>query len=92
MEVKIGIQDSRSEISLESTESQEAVLAAVQTAIADGGLLTLTDDRGRTVLVAGSKITYVEVGASSSRRGRPFSRPVRRPTRSSSPVWTKPAT
>ena len=68
MEVKIGIQDSRSEISLESSESQEAVLAAVQTAIADGGLLTLTDDRGRTVLVAGSKITYVEVGASSSRR------------------------
>ena len=68
MEVKIGIQDSRSEISLESSESQEAVLAAVQTAIADGGLLTLTDDRGRTMLVAGSKITYVEVGASSSRR------------------------
>ncbi len=68
MEVKIGIQDSRSEISLETTESQEAVLAAVQTAIADGGLLTLTDDRGRTVLVAGSKITFVEVGASSSRR------------------------
>ncbi len=68
MDVKIGIQDSRSEISLESSESQEAVLAAVQTAIAEGGLLTLTDDRGRTVLVAGSKITYVEVGASSSRR------------------------
>ena len=68
MEVKIGIQDSRSEISLETTESQEAVLAAVQTAIADGGLLTLTDDRGRTVLVSGSKITFVEVGASSSRR------------------------
>jgi hypothetical protein len=68
VEVKIGIQDSRSEISLETTESQEAVLAAVQTAIADGGLLTLTDDRGRTVLVAGSKITFVEVGASSSRR------------------------
>ena len=68
MEVKIGIQDSRSEISLESTETQEAVLAAVQTAIADGSLLTLHDDRGRTVLVNGSKITYVEVGASSSRR------------------------
>ena len=68
MEVKIGIQDSRSELSLESTESQEAVMAAVEKAITDGGLLTLTDDRGRTVLVAGSKITYVEIGANSSRR------------------------
>lgn len=68
MEVKIGIQDSRSELSLESTESQEAVMAAVEKAITDHGLLTLTDDRGRTVLVAGSKITYVEIGASSSRR------------------------
>ncbi len=68
MEVKIGIQDSRSELSLESTESQEAVMAAVEKAITDRGLLTLTDDRGRTVLVAGSKITYVEIGASSSRR------------------------
>lgn len=68
MEVKIGIQDSRSEISLESSESPEAVLAAVEKAMGDGSMLTLTDDRGGTVLVAGSKITYVEVGVASSRR------------------------
>ncbi|MDP1875933.1 MAG: DUF3107 domain-containing protein [Actinomycetota bacterium] len=68
MEVKIGVQDSPREISLESTESQEAVKAAVEKALKDGGLLTLTDDRGRTVLVSAAKITYVEIGASSSRR------------------------
>ena len=68
MDVKIGVQDSPREISLESSETQETVVAAVEKAIADGGLLSLTDDRGRTVLVAASKITYVEVGASSSRR------------------------
>lgn len=68
MEVKIGVQDSRSEISLESTQSQADVTAAVEKAIAEGGLLSLVDDRGRTVLVAGSKITYVEIGASTSRR------------------------
>ncbi|MHB1065957.1 MAG: DUF3107 domain-containing protein [Candidatus Nanopelagicales bacterium] len=68
MEVKIGVQDSPREISLESTESQEAVHSAVEKALKDGGLLTLTDDRGRTVIVSASKITYVEIGASSSRR------------------------
>ncbi|MDO8308082.1 MAG: DUF3107 domain-containing protein [Actinomycetota bacterium] len=68
MEVKIGVQDSPREISLESTESQEAVKTAVEKALKDGGLLTLTDDRGRTVLVSAAKITYVEIGASSSRR------------------------
>ena len=68
MEIKIGVQDSRNEIALESTETQEAVVANVEKAIKDGGLLTLVDDRGRTVLVAASKITYVELGASSSRR------------------------
>lgn len=68
MDVKIGVEDSRSEISLESTESQETVVAKVEKAMNDGSLLTLVDDRGRTVLVNGSKITYVEVGESSSRR------------------------
>ena len=68
MEVKIGVQDSPREISLESTESQESVQAAVEKALKEGGLLSLTDDRGRTVLVSASKITYVEIGASSSRR------------------------
>lgn len=68
MEVKIGVQDSPREIALESTDTQEAVVAAVQKAIKDGSLLSLTDDRGRTVLVAGAMITYVEVGATSSRR------------------------
>lgn len=68
MEVKIGVQDSPREISLESADSQEAVQAAVEKALKDGGLLTLNDDRGRTVLVSASKITYVEIGASSSRR------------------------
>jgi len=68
VDVKIGVEDSRSEISLESTESQETVVASVEKAMKDGSLLTLVDDRGRTVLVNGSKITYVEVGASSSRR------------------------
>jgi hypothetical protein len=68
VEVKIGVQDSPREISLESGEAREDVMAAVEKALKDGGLLTLTDDRGRTVVVNAARITYVELGASSSRR------------------------
>lgn len=68
MEVKIGVQDSPREISLDSDETPEAVTAAVKSAIESGGLLSLTDDRGRTILVNAAKISYVEIGAASSRR------------------------
>jgi len=68
VEVKIGVQDSPREISLDSDDTPEQVTAAVKAAIDAGGLLSLTDDRGRTILVNAAKISYVEIGASSSRR------------------------
>ena len=68
MEIKIGVQDSPREVSLDSDLAPEAATAAIEAAIATGSLLSLTDDRGRTVLVPGSRITYVEIGAPSSRR------------------------
>ena len=68
MEVKIGVQDSPREISLDSDETAEAVTAAVKAAIDAGGLLSLNDDRGRTILINAAKISYVEIGAPSSRR------------------------
>ena len=68
MEVKIGVQDSPREISLDSDETAEALTASVKAAIDAGGLLSLTDDRGRTILINAAKISYVEIGAPSSRR------------------------
>ena len=68
MEVKIGVQDAAREVSLVSQDTQEAVIEAVATAVADGSLLTLVDDRGRTVIVPGTRIAYVEIGAPSTRR------------------------
>lgn len=68
MEIKIGVQHSPREVSLDSDLSPEDVLAAVSKAVDAGSLLTLTDDRGRTVVVPGTKIAYVEIGAPASRR------------------------
>ena len=68
MEIKIGVQYSTREISLESDEKPDKIASAVDAAISGGSLLKLTDDRGRTVVVPGDKITYVELGPASSRK------------------------
>lgn len=68
MEIKIGVQDTPREVSLDSNDTPESVIAAVEAALASGGTLTLVDDRGRTVIVPASKIAYVEVGASTKGR------------------------
>ncbi len=68
MDIKIGVQDTPREITIESAQSPEDVTRAVEAAINAGTLLSLTDDRGRTVLVPGSKIAYVEIGPASTRK------------------------
>lgn len=68
MEIKVGVENTPREVALESEQAPEQVTAAVEAALANGTVLSLTDDRGRTVLIPGSKIAYVEIGAPSSRR------------------------
>jgi len=59
VEIKIGISDSPREIAVDSEETHESIHKAVEKAINDGGMLSLTDDRGRTVLVPAAKIADV---------------------------------
>ena len=68
MEIKIGIQHAARELSLESNQTSEEIEAAVTAALKDGGLLTLTDEKGRKVLVPAEKIAYVELGEPTGRR------------------------
>ena len=68
MEIKIGVQDTPREVSLDSTDTSENVIAAVEAALASGGVLTLVDDRGRTVMVPAAKIAYVEIGSADADR------------------------
>lgn len=68
MEVKIGVQNVAREITLESAQSADEVTALVEAAVSAGSLLRLTDDKGRTVVVPGASIGYVEVGHESERR------------------------
>lgn len=68
MEVKIGVQHAAREIVVESRDSSETVAAAVTKAHGDGGLLRLTDEKGRLVLVPVDKLAYVEIGEPEVRR------------------------
>jgi hypothetical protein len=68
VEIKIGVQDTVREVSLDSNDTSEDVIAAVEAALASGGMLKLIDERGRTVIVPGAKIAYVEVGANTKGR------------------------
>lgn len=69
MEVKIGVQHAPREIVLESGQSAEEVERAVADALAGKAqLLSLTDEKGRKVLIPAEKIAYVEIGEPAVRR------------------------
>ena len=62
MEVKIGVQNAARELHVDTDESVDAVEKQVAEAIAAGGVLSLTDNKGRKVVVPTDKLAYVEIG------------------------------
>jgi hypothetical protein len=67
VEVKIGVQHAPRELTLESAQTPAEVEQAVTEAIAKEGLLTLTDEKGRRVIVPVDKVAYVEIAETSNR-------------------------
>ena len=67
MEVKIGVQYAPRELTLESAQTPAEVEQTVTDAMAKDGVLSLTDEKGRRVIVPISKIAYVEIAESSNR-------------------------
>jgi Protein of unknown function (DUF3107) len=68
VEVKIGIQSVPRELVVETKSSAEEVQSALAAAVADGGVLTLGDDKGGRVLIPADKIAYLEIGGTEPRR------------------------
>ena len=68
MEVKIGVLHTPRELVLDSAQTADEVSAAVAAAIADGSVLSLVDERGRTVMVPSDRVAYVEISPASARR------------------------
>ncbi|HET6652843.1 MAG TPA: DUF3107 domain-containing protein [Nocardioides sp.] len=62
MEVKIGVQNASRELVIDTELSGDDVEKAVADA-RDQGLLSLTDTKGRRVVVPVDKLAYVEIGS-----------------------------
>ena len=62
MEIKVGIQHVAREIAVETDETAADVEKNLLKALADDSILTLTDAKGRKVLVPVDKIAYVDLG------------------------------
>ncbi|MDN5570983.1 MAG: DUF3107 domain-containing protein [Propionibacteriaceae bacterium] len=67
MEVKVGIQHVQREVALETKSTATAVEEALGEALKDGGVFTLTDDKGRKVLIPAAQIAYVDLGTEHAR-------------------------
>lgn len=68
MEIKIGMQSVPRELVIETRSSFEEVQRALATAVADGGVFTLGDEKGGRVLIPADKIAYLEVSGNEARR------------------------
>lgn len=69
MQIKIGIQNSVRELIIESGETVETINQKIEKALADSAsTLTLTDEKGGTVIVPASALAYIEIAAEQPRK------------------------
>jgi hypothetical protein len=69
VEVRIGVQHATRELVIDSSETAAAIVEAVSSAVAgDSKVLTLTDEKGRQVVVPADKLAYIEIGEPEARR------------------------
>ena len=66
MEVKIGVQNVNRELTIDTTLDADGVEAAVTKALDKGGVLALTDAKGRRLVVPGDKLAYVDISTSTT--------------------------
>jgi hypothetical protein len=64
MEVKIGVQNVNRELVLDTDQSSEDIEATIANALTnDSRVVSLTDTKGRKVIVPTDKLAYVELGS-----------------------------
>ena len=68
MEVKIGIQSIQRELVLDTPSSPDEVERSLVTALSNGGMFVVRDEKGGKILIPAEKIGYVELNGSEQRR------------------------
>lgn len=67
MEIKVGVQNSSRELSVECELTTEEVQKLVDESITQGTPLRLEDERGSVVVVPAAALAYVEIGSPKQR-------------------------
>jgi hypothetical protein len=67
VEIKVGIQHVNREIVLETNKSASDVEKAFSAAVGGDGVFSLTDERGRKVLIPADRIAYLDIGEENAR-------------------------
>jgi hypothetical protein len=65
MEVKIGVVNASRELTIDTGLEAGEVEDQVRSALSSGGVLTLSDTKGRRVVVPVEKLAYVEITTST---------------------------
>ena len=68
MEVKIGIQSITRELVVDTPSSPDEVERALMTALSNGGMFVVRDDKGGKILIPADKIGYVELNGAEQRK------------------------
>ncbi|MGI3784783.1 MAG: DUF3107 domain-containing protein [Janthinobacterium lividum] len=68
MEIKVGIQYVNREVVVDTDESAASIEKSFSDAVENNSVLTLTDNRGRRVMIPGAKIAYLELGEENARK------------------------
>jgi len=68
MEVTVGIQNLPRELVVDVETSAADITAQLNSALEKGGLLQLTDSRGRVVIVPAAAIGYLQIGPEETRK------------------------
>jgi hypothetical protein len=69
VEVKIGVTHANRELTLETSQSTDDVHKVIEDALSsENGVITLNDDKGRTVFIPAAKLADVEISGESGRR------------------------
>jgi hypothetical protein len=67
VEIKVGIQHVNREIVVETTDSAADIEESLANAMSQETFFTVTDERGRKVLIPAAKIAYVDLGEENAR-------------------------
>lgn len=69
MEVRIGVKGALRELSIDSTQSADELEKSIAAALKDGSTtLSLSDEKGRRLVIAADKLVYVEIAETEGRR------------------------